>query len=93
MNNDEIKIEIDNLIKQYFENISYDFKAGQSKIPLASPSYSYEEVIESVDSLLNTCVTMGEKVKQFEEKFAKYIGRKHAIMVNSGSSANLLSLE
>ena len=92
MKNDEIKIQINNLIKQYFENISHDFKAGQSKIPLASPSYSYEEVIESVDSLLNTCVTMGEKVKHFEEKFAKYVGRKHAIMVNSGSSANLLSL-
>ena len=92
MKNNEIKIKINNLIKQYFENISHDFKAGQSKIPLASPSYSYEEVIESVDSLLNTCVTMGEKVKHFEEKFAKYVGRKHAIMVNSGSSANLLSL-
>jgi len=37
-------------------------------------------------------VTMGSKVKQFEKKFAEYIGTKHAIMVNSGSSANLLSL-
>ena len=92
MKNDEIVLEINNLVKKYFENMSYDFKAGQSKIPLAVPSYNHEEVIESIDSLLNTCVTMGKKVKQFEEKFAAYVGRKHAIMVNSGSSANLLSL-
>ena len=92
MKNDKIILQINNLVKEYFENISYNFKAGQSKIPLAVPSYNHEEVIESIDSLLNTCVTMGSKVKQFEEKFAKYVGRKHAIMVNSGSSANLLSL-
>ena len=35
---------------------------------------------------------MGEKVKQFENEFAKKIGSKHAIMVNSGSSANLLAI-
>jgi CDP-6-deoxy-D-xylo-4-hexulose-3-dehydrase len=35
---------------------------------------------------------MGEKVKSFEDLFAKYIGSKEAIMVNSGSSANLIAL-
>ena len=35
---------------------------------------------------------MGEKVKKFETIFAKYIGVKYALMVNSGSSANLLAL-
>jgi CDP-6-deoxy-D-xylo-4-hexulose-3-dehydrase len=35
---------------------------------------------------------MGKKVRQFEEVFAQYIGTKHGIMVNSGSSANLLAL-
>ena len=92
MNNEEILLQINILVKKYFENISYNFRSGKSKIPLAVPSYNHEEVIESIDSLLSTCITMGRKVKQFEEKFAKYIGTKHAIMVNSGSSANLLSL-
>ena len=36
--------------------------------------------------------TMGNKVRKFENDFAKYIGTKYAIMVNSGSSANLLAL-
>jgi CDP-6-deoxy-D-xylo-4-hexulose-3-dehydrase len=35
---------------------------------------------------------MGAKVRQFEAMFAEYIGVKHAMMVNSGSSANLLAL-
>ena len=42
--------------------------------------------------MLSTWVTMGEKVKIFEEKFCEYIGSENAIMVNSGSSANLLAL-
>ena len=36
--------------------------------------------------------TMGSKVKEFEKKFASYLGRKYAVMTNSGSSANLLSI-
>jgi len=35
---------------------------------------------------------MGKKVKRFEEMFSRYLGSKHAVMVNSGSSANLLAL-
>ncbi len=35
---------------------------------------------------------MGKKVKRFEQMFAEYLGSKHAVMVNSGSSANLLAL-
>ena len=37
-------------------------------------------------------LTMGEKCRAFEREFARYLGVKHAVMVNSGSSANLLAL-
>ncbi len=56
------------------------------------PTWGREEVWEAIDSLLSGQVTMGSKVRRFEELFAEYIGVKHAIMVNSGSSANLLAL-
>ena len=92
MNNQELMSQISILVKNYFENNSYNFESGKTKIPLAVPTYNHEEVMEAIDSLLSTMVTMGSKVKQFEKKFAEYIGTKHAIMVNSGSSANLLSL-
>lgn len=43
-----------------------------------------KEVIESGD------FTMGNRVDEFEKQFSKQIGRKYSVMVNSGSSANLL---
>lgn len=55
-------------------------------------TFGVEEIVEVMDSLLSGKVTMGEKVHKFEREFATYIGAKHAIMVNSGSSANLLLL-
>ncbi|HKZ42516.1 MAG TPA: aminotransferase class I/II-fold pyridoxal phosphate-dependent enzyme, partial [Candidatus Hodarchaeales archaeon] len=68
------------------------FVPGETSIPLQAPSYGHEEVIEVLDSLLSTNVTMGKKVHLFEEAFAEYLGVKHAVMVNSGSSANLVAL-
>ena len=45
-----------------------------------------------IEVLMSGYVTMGKKVLEFEKKFAKYLGVKYAIMVNSGSSANLLAM-
>ena len=69
-----------------------NFIPGKSRIPLAIPPYGSDEVLESLESLLSMNTTSGEKVSKFEKKFAHYIGIKHGIMVNSGSSANLLAL-
>src|SRR6267378_7502969 len=69
-----------------------EFIPGKTRIPLTVPTYDAEEVVEAVDSLLSTWVSMGKKVKRFEEMFAHYLGAKHAVMVNSGSSANLLAM-
>lgn len=84
----KIKEKIKKLIKQYFAQSSM----SSNKIPLITPSYGWEEVNEALDSMLTTQLTMGEKVRQFERMFAEYIGVKYALMVNSGSSANLLAL-
>ncbi len=62
------------------------------RVPLMESTFGVDEVVEVIDSLLSTQVTMGKKVAHFESAFAKKIGVKHAIMVNSGSSANLLIL-
>tara|TARA_X000001382_G_scaffold109025_1_gene85108 strand:+ start:417 stop:1577 length:1161 start_codon:yes stop_codon:yes gene_type:complete len=60
--------------------------------PLAFSTWGDEE-IEAIQSVIATDMyTMGKHVKQFEEEFAEYFGSPHAVMVNSGSSANLLML-
>ena len=59
------------ILRQYFENIKEDqakFSPKSPKIPLAIPPYGWEEIDESLDSLLNMKTTMGEKVKLFEKK-------------------------
>ena len=68
------------------------FIPGVTNIPLNVPTYGRAEIDEAIDSLDSGWVTMGKKVKRFEEMWAKYIGVKHAVMTNSGSSANLLAL-
>lgn len=79
------------LVKQYFDQLDKN-SFSDAKVPLAIPPYSWEEVCEALDSMLSMKTTMGEKVKKFEESFAQYIGTRYGIMVNSGSSANLLAL-
>jgi len=87
-----LALEIRELLRRYFEEAGPPFVEGRSALPLTVPSYGWEEVWEAVDSMLSRQVTIGEKVRRFEEMFAEYIGVRHAIMVNSGSSANLLAL-
>jgi CDP-6-deoxy-D-xylo-4-hexulose-3-dehydrase len=57
--------------------------------PLAEPTYGVEEVMEAIDSMVTFKTSMWNKVRDFEEKFGKKYGG-HAVMVNSGSSADLL---
>ncbi len=88
----QIQKKINHLFDEYYSEQKEKFKPNKTIIPLISPSYGKEEVKEAVSSLLSTWVTMGAKVSKFENQFAEYIGTKYAIMVNSGSSANLLAL-
>jgi len=59
-------------------------------LKLQTPSFGKEEILEVMDSLLSGYITMGEKVKKFEEKWREKSGTFHAVSCNSGSSANLL---
>lgn len=62
------------------------------QFPLATSSWQKEE-LDAMHEVINSGMfTMGAKVSEFEQKFASYCGSKHCIMVNSGSSANLLMI-
>lgn len=65
----------------------------RGKYPLASNNFGDEEIEVAMNILRGGRYTMGEKTKAFEKAFAEWVGAKHAIMVNSGSSANLLLIE
>ena len=60
------------------------------KFPLATSSWGQEKVDAMQRVIASGIFTMGANVLAFEQAFAQYIGSRHCVMVNSGSSANLL---
>ena len=60
--------------------------------PLASSTWNGQEELAINSLVYEGKTTMGENVKKFEKDFAKFFGAKYAVMVNSGSSANLLAI-
>lgn len=60
--------------------------------PLTEQTYGDEEKQAMIDVINGVQLTMGPRVKEFEQAFSEYIGSKYSVMVNSGSSANLLAM-
>lgn len=93
MNDDPLFEEIYSLIDERFEHESVEFDPENPSVPLANTPYGTDEIMEVLESLMSTYVTMGDKVEQFEKDWSDYIGLRHGVMANSGSSANLLALK
>ncbi len=67
-----------------------NYKPQKYWYPLSMATYDVEEILAAVDSLCSFRTTMWEKTSEFERQFAYVVGCPEAIMVNSGSSADLL---
>ena len=85
---------IKNLVERaYLEKHSTsEFIAGSTSIPVTGKVFGTSELINAVTASLNFWLTAGPYTEQFESVLARKIGVRHAFMVNSGSSANLLAL-
>ncbi|MDO9542949.1 MAG: lipopolysaccharide biosynthesis protein RfbH [Kiritimatiellia bacterium] len=81
-------------VKLYYKaKASADSSGGPAKpIHYAGRVYDQHELINLVDSSLDFFLTAGRYADKFENEFSRYLGLKHACLVNSGSSANLLAL-
>ena len=82
-NNNKFLLKI---IKKY-SPINFDSK----KYPLLENAFSNSDILKGVNVLLSRKITMSKITKKFESQFGKFIGSKYCLMVNSGSSANLLA--
>lgn len=80
------------LVREEMSGLPVEVADPAAGHPLVLAPYGADEVIGALDALLSTRVTMGEKVRAFEAEWARYCGRAHGVMVNSGSSAVLLML-
>jgi CDP-6-deoxy-D-xylo-4-hexulose-3-dehydrase len=71
---------------------NYEFDPAKPIVRLHEPTFGADEINAALECMLTTHVTMGPKVKAFEREFADKHGWRHGVMVNSGSSANLLAV-
>ena len=79
--------EIAELVARYFS-----MDGPEDGLPLAVSPIGPEEIEAAIDTLLSGWLTMGKKVQEFESAWAETVGTKHAVCVNSGSSALLVML-
>lgn len=89
-----LKQDIFDKVKEYYllAHKKNEFIQGKSNIPYAGRVYDERELISIVDSALDFWLTAGRFAKQFEKEFAEFLGVKHCLLTNSGSSANLLAV-
>ena len=64
---------------------------NNKEYPLIDNPFDANDLMSAIGVLLKGKITMAQITKNFEKKFAKYVGSNYALMVNSGSSANLLA--
>ena len=68
------------------------FVAGQTTVPYAGRVFTEDEVEAAVGSTLDFWLTLGPEGEAFEKELAALLGVKHSLLVNSGSSANLVAI-
>jgi CDP-6-deoxy-D-xylo-4-hexulose-3-dehydrase len=69
-----------------------EFHPGETQIHFAGRVFDEQELIHLVDASLDFWLTTGRYAERFERAFARLLGLRHALLVNSGSSANLVAL-
>ncbi len=93
-----LRQEILDKVGEYYREIhqpeaDQEFQPGVSRVPYGGRVYDEKEMVNLVDSALEFWLTSGRYTDQFEKELARNLGVKHALFVNSGSSANLLAMK
>ena len=86
----ELRNKVKAAAQEYYKEI-YGKKREFDYIPPSGKLLGEEELMNMIDASLDMWLTAGRFNKEFETKFARYLGVKFALSTNSGSSANLLA--
>jgi CDP-4-dehydro-6-deoxyglucose reductase, E1 len=91
---DQLRKKICALLPEYFreEFPAREFVPGETSIPISGRVFDAVELEFLVNAALDFWLTTGRFADQFEKEFARFIGVREAVLVNSGSSANLLAV-
>ncbi|HLB33387.1 MAG TPA: lipopolysaccharide biosynthesis protein RfbH [Chthoniobacterales bacterium] len=98
----ELKAEILRLTRDYSQLVhssnvvgserKVPFLPGETVVPYAARVFDADEVEAAVGSMLDFWLTLGVEGEAFEQELASFLGVKYSLLVNSGSSANLVAL-
>lgn len=88
------KEEIFEKVKEYYSKYhsESEFTPGKTKIPYSGRVYDAQEMVNLVDSALDFWLTSGSYVSKLEKRLKEYFKAQDFLLVNSGSSANLLMI-
>lgn len=91
---DALRAQIAALVVEYHDAAfaARPFVAGETPVPVSGRVFDAVDIQHLVDSSLDFWLTTGRFAKQFEREFARFCGVRKALLVNSGSSADLLAL-
>jgi CDP-6-deoxy-D-xylo-4-hexulose-3-dehydrase len=93
-NRETLRQQIASLVTEYHAEAFAPsaFVPGESPIPVSGKVFDDHELRLLVDASLDFWLTAGRYANTFERRFAKLLGVRHAMLCNSGSSANLLAV-
>lgn len=90
---DGLRQRIVDLVRDYVQvrHGRREFVPGRDPVPYAGRVFDADEVTAGVEAVLDFWLTLGPHGDAFERELAGCVGRRHALLVNSGSSANLVA--
>jgi len=91
---EDIRTQILTLVRQYHQAkfVHKTFDPDKDLVHYAGRVFDAEEIVNLVDASLDFYLTANRYAERFEAEFADYLGLSNALLVNSGSSANLVAL-
>jgi CDP-6-deoxy-D-xylo-4-hexulose-3-dehydrase len=90
----DLRSEILELVSKYYSDkfSSQPFNPETDRVHYAGRVFDAEELVNLVDASLDFFLTANRYAEEFESSFAEFLGTSDALLVNSGSSANLVAL-
>ena len=93
-NEKQLREQIIELTSEYFSEFHAEkpFVPGEDYVRYSGRVFDQEEGKSLINASLDFWLTAGDYAKEMEQKLAKYLGLRHTMLTNSGSSANLLAM-
>ncbi len=90
----QLRAEILELVREYYQErfANREFKPGTDLVHYAGRVFDAQELVNLVDSSLDFFLTANRYSESFEADFADFFGLTNSLLVNSGSSANLVAI-